>query len=56
MDARELTKRLTDISNRVFILEKNVEYLTQEVVKQRLLQDDIRVDIQMMSKDARRGR
>ena len=48
MDARELTKKVTDQENRIFILEKQVEYLTQEFQKQRLHLDDMRIDVQML--------
>lgn len=48
MDARELTKEYTKISNELFITKKQVEYLTQELEKLRMLVDDMKIDVQMM--------
>ena len=50
MDARELTKKVQEQENRIFMLEKQVEYLTQEFQKQRLLLDDMKIDVQMLQK------
>ena len=50
MDARELTKKVQELENKVYLLEKLVDYLTQEFEKQRLLMDDMRIDVQMMQK------
>lgn len=52
-DARELTKLMEDTRNRVNELEKQVEYLTQEYEKQRLIMDDMKVDVQMMQRARR---
>ena len=37
MDARELTKKVTDQENRIFVLEKEMAFLREEVQKLRLL-------------------
>ena len=50
MDARELTKKVQEQENRIFVLEKQVEYLTQEFQKQRLILDDMNIDIKMLQK------
>lgn len=50
MDARELTKKVQEQENRIFILEKQVEYLTQEFQKQRLILDDMNIDVKMLQK------
>lgn len=52
-DAKELTKLMEDTRDRVRVLEKQVEYLTQEFEKQRLLMDDMKVDVQMMQRARR---
>lgn len=52
-DARELTKLMEDTRDRVRELEKQVEYLTQELEKQRILMDDMKVDVQMMQRARR---
>jgi hypothetical protein len=49
MDARELTKKVTEQDNKIFILEKKVEYLTQELEKQRLIMDDMSIDVKMLT-------
>jgi hypothetical protein len=54
MDARELTKEYIDIKDRVIKLERQVSYLTQELEKQRLLMDDMKIDVQMLQNDVRR--
>ena len=48
MDARELTKKVIEQENRIFMLEKQVEYLTQEFEKQRLIIDDMKIDVKML--------
>lgn len=48
MDARELTNKYMDMSNELFQTKKQVEYLTQEFEKLRLLVDDMKIDIKMM--------
>lgn len=50
MDARELTKVVTDQGNRLFTMEKQVEYLTQELEKIRLIVDDLKIDVRMMGR------
>lgn len=50
MDARELTKKVTDQENRIFILEKEMAFLREEVQKLRLLMGDIEIDVKMMQK------
>ena len=52
-DAKELTKLMEDTRNRVIELEKQSEYLTQELEKQRILMDDMKVDVQMMQRARR---
>lgn len=52
-DARELTKLMEDTRDRMKELEKQVEYLTQEFEKQRLIMDDMKVDVQMMQRARR---
>ena len=52
-DAKELTKLMEDTRNRVRELEKQVEFLTQELEKQRILIDDMKVDVQMMQRARR---
>lgn len=49
MDAKELTKKVQDQENRIFKLEKQVEYLTQEYEKQRLLMQDMSIDVKMLT-------
>ena len=48
MDARELTKEYTRLSNELFTTKKQVEYLTQEMEKLRMLVDDMKIDVQMI--------
>ena len=50
MDARELTKEYTRLSNELFTTKKQVEYLTQEMEKLRMLVDDMKIDVQMLSR------
>ena len=50
MDARELTKKVTDQENRIFVLEKEMVFLREEVQKLRLLMGDIEIDVKMMQK------
>ena len=45
MDARELTQKYYDLSNRVRQLEKTVEFLEQEFQKQRMKVDDMSYDV-----------
>ena len=53
MDAKELTKKYIDMENRVIYLEKQVSYLTQELDKQRLLMNDLKIDVQMLQNSKR---
>ena len=50
MDARELTKKVQDQENRIFVLEKEVSYLRDEVQKLRLLFNDLDMDVHMLQK------
>lgn len=45
MDAKELTKVVNNQSSEIIELKKQVDYLTQEVEKLRLLMDDIKYDV-----------
>ncbi len=47
MDARELTKRMHEMENNVIEMGKEVEYLKQELEKQRLIISDLKVDVKM---------
>lgn len=47
MDAKELTKVVERQTNEIYELKKQVEFLTQEVNKQRMLLDDLRIDVQI---------
>ena len=49
MDAKELTKKYYDLENRYTETKKQVEYLTQEFEKLRLLVDDLRIDVAMVN-------
>ena len=49
MDAKELTKRYHDMENRVIHLERENEYLRQEFEKQRLIIDDMKTDVKMLT-------
>lgn len=50
MDARELTKVVEDQQNKIIELEKKVDYLEQVAEKQRLLLDDLRMDVYMLER------
>ncbi len=50
MDAKELTKKVTEQNNKIFVLEKKVEYLTQELDKQRLIMSDMVMDVKMLQR------
>ena len=45
MNAVELTKIVVDHMNTIQELERQVKYLTQELEKQRLIMDDMKIDI-----------
>ena len=48
MDARELTEKYHKMSADISELKKQVEYLTLETQKQRMLLEDLKIDIKMM--------
>ena len=48
MDAKELTKKYYDLENRYTETKKQVEYLTQEFEKQRLIIEDMKIDLKML--------
>lgn len=49
MDARELTKKYQTLSNEFFEKKKQIEYLTEEVQKLRMLVDDLKIDVAMIN-------
>lgn len=48
MDAKELTKKYHDLNGQVADLQKQVEYLTQEVARLNLWKQDADIDIKML--------
>lgn len=50
MDAKELTPIVEKNKDEIFLLKKQVEFLTQEFEKQRLLIQDMKIDVQMMQR------
>lgn len=50
MDARELTKVVNEYGNKINVLEKQVEYLTQELNKVRLIVNDMQIDVKMLQR------
>lgn len=48
MDARELTPIVEKNKDRIFLLEKQVELLTQETQKLRMIIDDMQMDVKML--------
>ena len=54
MDARELTKAYNDLRNEYFETSKKVEYLENEVSKLRLLVEDLKIDVAMLSHERRK--
>ena len=50
MDARELTPIVEKNRDRIFLLEKQVENLTQETEKLRMIVNDMKIDLQMMQR------
>ena len=50
MNAVELTKVVNDQQNRIIELEKEVKYLSQEFEKQRMIIEDLKVDVQMLNR------
>lgn len=53
MDAKELTEKYYKMKKTVDKLDKQVEYLTQEYEKQRMIMSDLQVDVKMLSRGAR---
>lgn len=53
MDAKELTPIVEKNKDRIFLLEKQVELLTAEQKKLRMLVDDMKIDMQMMQRSKR---
>lgn len=47
-DARELTKQMENTRERLFLAEKEIEYLKQEFEKQRLIISDMQIDVKML--------
>lgn len=47
-DARELTKQMENTRERLFLAEKEIEYLKQEFEKQRLIISDMQIDMKML--------
>lgn len=54
MDAKELTKAYNDLRNEVIEKSKELDYLTNEVSKLRLLVEDLKVDVAMLSHERRK--
>ena len=52
MDARELTPIVEKNKDRIYLLEKQVELLTEETKKLRMIVDDMKLDIKMLQKRA----
>lgn len=50
MDAKELTPIVQKNKDEIFLLKKQVEFLTQEFEKQRILLEDMKIDVQMMQR------
>ena len=50
MDARELTKKYYDLRHEYDVTKKQVDYLTMECEKLRLLVDDMQVEIRMLER------
>ena len=50
MDARELTKVVNRLEDKMIQLEKEVQYLKQVVDKQQLEISDMKIDVQMLNK------
>ena len=53
MDARELTKEYWNLRNEYDHTKKQVDYLTMECEKLRMLVDDMQVEIKMLEKSNR---
>lgn len=50
MDARELTPIVEKNKDEIFLLKKQVEFLTQEFEKQRMIISDMQIDLKMMQR------
>lgn len=50
MDARELTPIVEKNKDEIFLLKKQVEFLTQEFEKQRMIINDMQIDLKMMQR------
>lgn len=50
MNAVELTKIVNNQQNRIIELEKEVKYMNQEFEKQRIIVEDLKIDIQMLNR------
>ena len=48
MDARELTKLMAEVTDRLIMLEREVNYLSTEYDKQRRRIKDMEIDIKML--------
>ena len=48
MDARELTPIVEKNKDKIFLLERQVEMLTQETQKLRMIIDDMQMDVKML--------
>lgn len=53
MDAKELTKKYYEEKYRADELEKKVNWMEQELQKQRLILDDLKIDVQMLQNSRR---
>ena len=53
MDARELTKSYIELKSEYQETKKTVEYLDQEVSKLRLIIEDLKIDVEMLSRNGR---
>ena len=54
MDARELTKKYYEMSNKLIDAIKDIEFLKSENEKLRMKLDDMSVDVKMLSNNPRR--
>ncbi len=54
MDARELTKKYYEMSNKLIDAIKDIEFLKSENEKLRMKLDDISIDVKMLSNNPRR--
>jgi regulator of replication initiation timing len=54
MDARELTKKYYEMSNKLTDAIKDIEFLKSENEKLRMKLDDLSIDVKMLTNDPRR--